>query len=234
MAASGGYVRILPMTNPIVVLASSSPRRKELLSWMGMDFSTTSADIDETPLPGENPVDYALRLAQEKAHACIRYAPFGAVVLAADTTVADGDEIIGKPLDVDDARRMLQRLRGRTHLVHTAFVTSVPSKGNSVFELCSTQVKMRRFTDKEIEDYLATGDPLDKAGAYAIQHQGFNPVEKISGCFANVMGLPLCHFERVLRRMGFDVRRFVPYRCQRELSYTCPIFKRVLAGENIG
>ena len=201
---------------------------------MGLDFTTTSADIDETPLQGELPVDYVLRIAQAKARACIGFAPFGAVVLAADTTVADGDEIIGKPVNGDDALRMLRQLRGRTHLVHTAFVTSLPSKGTTVFELCSTQVKMRRYSEDEMAAYLATGDPLDKAGAYAIQHQGFNPVEKISGCFANVMGLPLCHIERVLRRLGLDARKAVPYRCQHELSYTCPIFKRVLAGENVG
>lgn len=201
---------------------------------MELPFTTTSADVDETPRGGEEPVDYVMRLAMEKAHACERQAIFGGVILAADTTVADGDEIIGKPMDKDDALRILRQLRSRTHVVHTAIVVGVPSRGLMEYELCSTHVKMRAYSEDEINAYLLTGDSLDKAGAYAIQDQQFNPVEKISGCYASVMGLPLCHVERALRRLGFGARKGVPYRCMRELSYTCPIFKRVLAGEDVG
>lgn len=222
------------MDNLLLVLASNSPRRRELLSWLDLPFTTTAADIDETPLPGEKPADCVVRLANEKAKACARFAPFGGVILASDTIVADGSQIIGKPADIDDARRILRQLRKRTHQVYTAIVLNIPSRGIGRDDLCSTAVKMRTYTDEEIEGYLLTGDPMDKAGAYAIQHPGFHPVERINGCFASVMGLPLCHVERSLRKMGFGSRDGVPYRCQRELAYTCPIFKRVLSGENIG
>jgi septum formation protein len=204
------------------------------MSWTGDEFSRASAEIDETPLAGESPEDYVMRLAREKARVCANQAPFGGLVLAADTTVADLGRIIGKPADREDARRILLQLRNRTHDVHTAIVLSNPSKGISREELCSTRVKMRDYTSEEIETYLDSGDPMDKAGAYGIQNEIFNPVAKMTGCFASVMGLPLCHLERVLRRLGYKAQEEIPYRCQNELSYTCPIFKRVLAGEDIG
>lgn len=222
------------MTDPLIVLASNSPRRREMMAWMDIPFTTTVADVDETPRTGETPEDYVMRLVREKAHACERQAPFNAVILAADTTVADGDEIIGKPFDSEDAARMLRKLRSRTHTVHTAVVVGVPSRGLNEVELCSTHVKMRAYSDEDIASYILTGDPKDKAGAYAIQNEEFNPVEKLSGCFASVMGLPLCHIERALRRLGFGWRKSVPYHCQRELAYTCPVFKRILAGEDVG
>jgi len=222
------------MTSLEIVLASNSPRRRELLTWMSLPFTTTAADIDETPLAGELPADYVQRLAQEKARACQRQAGFGAVILAADTTVADGDEIIGKPRDRADALRILRQLRGRTHLVHTAIVVGVPSRGLTTEELCSTEVRMRRYSEEDLLAYVESDDPLDKAGAYAIQNPQFDPVQNISGCYASVMGLPLCHLERSLRRLGFGARKGIPYRCMRELAYTCPIFKRVLAGEDVG
>lgn len=205
-----------------------------MLAWMEVPFTTTAADVDETPLAGETPEVYVTRLAREKARACERQAPFNAVILAADTTVADGSQIIGKPLDAEDAARMLRQLRNRHHMVHTAVVVGLPSRGLTELELCSTRVKMRAYTEEELTIYIQSGDPLDKAGAYAIQHEGFDPVEKLSGCYASVMGLPLCHIERALRRLGFGVRKRVPYRCQRELAYTCPVFKSILAGEDVG
>lgn len=222
------------MTSLEIVLVSNSPRRRELLTWMDLPFTATAADIDETPLAGELPADYVQRLAQEKARACQRQAGFGAVILAADTTVADGDEIIGKPRDREDALRILRQLRGRSHLVHTAIVVGVPSRGLTTEELCSTEVRMRRYSEEDLLAYVDSDDPLDKAGAYAIQNPQFDPVQKISGCYASVMGLPLCHLERSLRRLGFGARKGIPYRCMRELAYTCPIFKRVLAGEDVG
>lgn len=205
-----------------------------MLEWLEVPFTTTAADVNETPLPDESPEDYVIRLAREKARACEREAPFNAVILAADTTVSDDNRIIGKPLDAADAARMLRQLRNRSHMVHTAVVVGVPSRGLSELELCSTRVKMRAYSDDELLAYVESGDPLDKAGAYAIQNAGFDPVEKLSGCYASVMGLPLCHVERALTRLGFGVRKRLPYRCQRELAYTCPVFKRILAGEDTG
>jgi septum formation protein len=217
-----------------IVLASNSPRRKEILEWTGLPFTTHSADIDETPKENELPMDHVLRLAEAKAKASAGFAPFNGIVLAADTTVAEEETIMGKPADINDARRMLIRLRGRMHYVHTAIVVLVPSKGIKQSAICSTQVHMRKYSDDELEAYLKTGDPMDKAGAYAIQHSEFRPVIKFSGCFASVMGLPLCHFERTLRRLGFGERRETPFQCQNQLSYSCPIYKHVLNGEEVG
>lgn len=222
------------MEKPKIVLASNSPRRQQLLAWTELPFTTTSAGIDESARPGEDPGQYVTRLAREKARACEREAVFGGIILTADTTVADGDEILGKPVDAQDAVRILKRLRNRTHVVHTAIVIGIPSRGLARYELCSTEVKMRGYTDAEIDAYVQSGDPLDKAGAYAIQHAQFDPVRKISGCYASVMGLPLCHFERSLRQLGFDANKGLPSRCMRELEYDCPIYKRVLAGEDVG
>lgn len=222
------------MNLPPIVLASSSPRRSEILSWAGLSFTTHPADIDETPINGENPEVYVMRLAEKKAQVSSGFAPFNGLVLAADTIVVDGYELLGKPVDSEDARRMLIRLRGRTHQVHTALVIAVPSKGIKEQSLCSTDVHMRKYSDIELQAYLDTGDPLDKAGGYGIQHTDFRPVVKFSGCFASVMGFPLCHFEKLLRNMGFGDRKAIPYICQEHLSYSCPIFQHVLKGENVG
>jgi MAF protein len=222
------------MTLPEIVLASNSPRRREILGWTGLRFSTHAADVDETPQPGETPMEHVQRLAEAKGRACASFAPFNGLVLAADTIVVDDEEIMGKPKDVEDARRMLLQLRGRMHAVHTAILLMIPSKGIMHATKCSTAVHMRRYTNEEIETYLATGDPLDKAGAYAIQHPHFRPVVKFGGCYASVMGLPLCHLERTMRKMGFGERREIPFQCQNALSYACPIYKLVLNGEDVG
>jgi MAF protein len=222
------------MSELSLVLASNSPRRKYILSWMGVNVSIRPADVDETPLPDENPVEYVQRLAVSKARKSSGSAGFKELLIAADTTVSDGKEIIGKPADAAKAREILLRLRGRVHFVHTAVVISSPAFGRMESELCTTRVRMRRYTDEEIEAYIKTGDPMDKAGAYAIQNEQFHPVDQMKGCFASVMGLPLCHVERTLRRMGYGERLNVPYICQDKLSYNCPIFQRVLRGEDVG
>lgn len=222
------------MKVPPIVLASNSPRRSEILGWTGLPFSTHPANIDETPLPGELAEEYVMRLAEQKAHVSSNYAPFNGLVLAADTTVADGTLLLGKPVNLEDARQMLIRLRGRTHQVHTALVVSIPSRGIKENTLCSTDVHMRKYTDEELQAYLETGDPIDKAGGYAIQHSEFRPVVKFSGCFASVMGFPLCHFEWLLRHMGYGDRKEIPYICQEHLSYSCPIYQHVLKGEIAG
>ena len=222
------------MSDISIVLASNSPRRKQILSWSGLNFVVRPADVDETPLPDELPEEYVQRLAAAKGRKMSGSAGFKELLLAADTTVAENKEIIGKPEDAADARRILQLLRGRVHFVHTAIVVLSPASGRVEKELCTTRVRLRRYTDEEIDAYIKTGDPLDKAGAYAIQNQEFHPVDQLKGCYASVMGLPLCHFERVLRRMGYGERKNVPYVCQDALSYNCPIFQRVLNGEDVG
>jgi septum formation protein len=222
------------MSDVSIVLASNSPRRRELLAWLGLDFTVRPADVDETEKPGEDPQVYVQRLALVKARKMSGSAGFKELVLAADTTVTDGRAILGKPKDAAEASLMLHKLRGRVHFVHTAIVVLSPASGRIEKELCSSRVRLRPFSDEEIEAYVKTGDPLDKAGAYAIQNAEFMPVEKFKGCYASVMGLPLCHVERVLRRMGYGERKSLPFTCQKKLSYNCPIYSRVLDGEDIG
>ncbi|MBG0786300.1 MAG: septum formation inhibitor Maf [Anaerolineaceae bacterium] len=208
------------------MLASNSPRRKELLALFGWPFEVIPADIDESQKTGESAVAYVRRLAREKAQAIA--ATQEGLVLAADTIVVDGAELLGKPVDDADARRMLIQLRGRTHQVYTGIALIETASGVRVETVCQTNVPMRNYSDTEIEAYIQTGDPLDKAGAYAIQHNGFHPVEKLEGCYASVMGLPLCHLTVALRRLGWQAPADLPERCQATLHYDCPVFKEIL------
>ena len=212
---------------PSILLASNSPRRKELLGWTGLVFSVHAEDIDETVLEGESPCTYVSRLALQKAQAAAKRTP-GKLILAADTTVADGDEILGKPVDREDAKRMLLQLRGHVHWVHTALTLIDAEKSESISELCTTPVEMREYTNAELERYLDTNDPLDKAGAYAIQHSEFHPVIHMSGCYASVIGLPLCHLVRGLRKLGADDLSAIPTACQKNLRYDCPVTRQIL------
>jgi MAF protein len=214
----------------MIILASSSPRRRELLGLTGLPYQVAKADIDETPLPGESAADYTVRLSREKAQAVASTVTESALILAADTTVADEDVILGKPADPNEARAMLQRLRGRVHQVFTALTLLDTASGRSVTEVAVTNVPMRDYTDAEIEAYIATGDPFDKAGGYAIQHAGFHPVSITSGCYSNVMGLPLCHLARALRVFGIAPDGDVPQRCQQHQAYTCDVTGVILAG----
>jgi MAF protein len=209
-----------------LILASNSPRRRELISLFGWPFTVLPADIDESRKADESPIDYVRRLACEKAQAIA--ARETGLVIAADTIVADGNELLGKPVDEDDARRMLGQLRGRTHQVYTGIAVINTETGESVDDVCRTDVPMRQYSDEEIEQYIATRDPMDKAGAYAIQHPGFHPVEGLAGCYASVMGLPLCHLMAGLRKLGFQPVADLPARCQAWLAYDCPVFSSIL------
>lgn len=206
---------------PPLILASNSPRRRQLLALTGWKFIVSAADVDESLYANENPANYVLRLAETKVRAI--KADADQVVLAADTTVVDGSEILGKPQDIAEATRMLKRLRGHAHQVYTGVAVFRPSDGLLLKDLCVTEVPMRDYSDEEIDAYVQTGDPLDKAGAYAIQHPGFQPVARMDGCFASVMGLPVCHVIRLMRQMdiqpGTDF--FVP--CETLLEYQCPV-----------
>lgn len=214
-----------------LVLASNSPRRKQLLALGGWEFSMAVADVDESQRPGESPGDYVLRLAATKARASASTAPGAAIVIAADTAVVDGDEIMGKPADARDAVRMLEQLRGHTHQVYTGLALLRPSDGCALTDLSVTDVPMRDYSDAEIAAYVQTGDPLDKAGAYAIQHPGFQPVQGMAGCFASVMGLPLCRLTVLLRQFGVFPMMDVARLCQAEIKYDCSISRAVLRGE---
>lgn len=222
------------MTLPRLLLASTSPRRRELIGWTGWPYRLTSANIDETPLPDEPPAAYVQRLARSKALTAGPHAGPDEIVLAADTTVADGLQILGKPQDIAEAESMLRQLRGRTHQVLTAIAVLDPRSGALETELCVSSVPMRNYSDAEMVAYINSGDPLDKAGAYAIQNGAFRPVADFSGCYACVVGLPLCHLQRTLSRLGYPAPEDVPTTCQSHLNYHCPIYPQVLRGEQVG
>lgn len=201
-----------PSAPPPLILASSSPRRRELLASLGVEFTIVKPEIDETQLPDEAPIAYVQRLSREKAQAVLRHNSTPAVILAADTVVilaadtigiTEQGDLLGKPVDAADARQMLQRLRARQHTVCTA-VTVIHSNAAEpplqMTELVTTAVHMRDYSDAEIDAYVATGDPFDKAGSYAIQHTEFNPVARIDGSYTNVVGLPLEAVQPLLAR----------------------------------
>jgi len=217
---------------PFVILASNSPRRRELLSLTGWSFISSPANIDETPLAGEKPDSYVGRLAREKALSC-RTKQSG-LILAADTIVVDAGQLLGKPANAADAACMLRQLRGHTHQVMTAFALLDRASNHLEQGICVTDVPMRRYSDDEIQAYIDTGDPLDKAGAYAIQHAGFHPVEKFQGCFSSVMGLPLCHIARLAARFDLPVSTDMVAGCEKTNRYTCPIHMLVVGGAEIG
>ena len=214
-------------------LASNSPRRRELLALCGWDYDLLPAQVNEDPLPDEDGVDYVQRLAKNKAYAAANQCDTAGVIIAADTTVVDRQPdgksiLLGKPRDNGEAREMLSNLRGHFHQVHTAIVVLSKFDGRMISDLCTTHVPMRNYTDAEIDAYVASGDAMDKAGAYAIQHIGFHPVEKMAGCFANVMGLPLCHLVRSLFKLELIPPVDVPQACQQALDYHCPVYPQIL------
>ena len=184
-----------------VVLASQSPRRRELLNLIGMRHEVRPAHIDESVLPGEEPLPHAERLARGKALAIAAEEP-DALVIGSDTIVVVDGEILGKPGDEDEARRMLRRLSGREHLVFTA--VAVAHGGRIVSSVEEVGVVFRQLTDEEIDAYVATGEPLDKAGGYGIQGYGATIVERIEGDYFAVMGLALGRMVRLMAELGFE------------------------------
>lgn len=199
-----------------------------MLSLTGLDFQVQPADINEALLPDEHPWEHVLRLAQAKAREAVRLSGGSRFFLAADTIVVDADAILGKPVDQQEAASMLKGLRGHTHQVFTGLALCQTQKNHMVTDICIVDVPMRNFSDEELNTYVASGDPLDKAGAYAIQHEDFQPVDNLQGCFAGVMGLPLCHLVRMLKRMDVSLKEDIPSRCQAELMYTCPVWQDIL------
>ncbi|MBN1537090.1 MAG: septum formation protein Maf [Anaerolineales bacterium] len=220
-----------------ILLASNSPRRRELLSLGGWPFEVVSGEVDERPTPSESSREYVLRLAQEKAKAGGVQRMAGDVVVAADTAVVDHENgaelILGKPQDALEAESMLGWLRGRIHRVYSGIAVLRIDDDLLESDVCCTAVPMRHYSDDEMLAYIATGDPLDKAGAYAIQHPDFHPVENLSGCYANVMGLPLCHLTRILASMGLLPKTDIAAACQTALHYKCSIYSKILAGDHL-
>jgi septum formation protein len=185
----------------MLVLASSSPRRSELLRNAAIPFDSLASDVPEQPKAGEKPLELAMRLARAKADAVAQWRP-QAFVLGADTIVVVENKVLGKPKDAEDAARMLRLLSDREHDVTTAVCLIFPNASERITTSETTRVYFSHLSDEDIADYVATGEPMDKAGAYAIQGIAGRWIEKIEGDYFNVVGLPVSKVYRVLRQSG--------------------------------
>ncbi len=209
-----------------LILASGSPRRRQLLSLLGLPFVIKAAGVDERQLAGEDPSDLVLRVSQAKALA-IADVRRDELVVAADTIVVLGAEVLLKPRDADDAARMLKDLRGRAHSVYSGVVVWHPHTRRIVRELGKTDVWMRDYSDEEITSYVESGDPLDKAGAYAIQHPVFRPVEQLNGCYLGVMGLSICHLLQLLRQIDLPFQAELASLEAAHHRYECKLYDNI-------
>ena len=182
-----------------VILASGSPRRHDLLAMIGIEHEVIPADIDESRLDGERPLEHVERLSREKGVTIAARFP-DSLVISADTIVVEDGDVLGKPRDAAEARTMLRRLAGRTHLVYTAVATTLAGRTLSAVEEVS--VTFLPLSDRTIASYVSTGEPMDKAGSYGIQGYGATLVERIDGDFFSVMGLPIARLVAMLRELG--------------------------------
>ncbi|HQC64036.1 MAG TPA: Maf family protein [Anaerolineaceae bacterium] len=219
-------------SNPIMeekrklILASASPRRRELLALLGLPFDLRPGTYPE-PQKGEQ---YALEFVRALAVAKgqnVASSP-GEIIFSADTIVLIDGKVLGKPADDEDARRTLGILRGRPHDVYTAINLFEVSSGGSRCEVCKTTVHMRQWSDEEQQAYIYKGTYHDKAGGYAIQDDSFHPVERIEGCYANVMGLPLCLLYRMFKEKGLPLPANLPEACQAYTGTSCNYYPDVL------
>jgi septum formation protein len=217
-----------------LILASASPRRPELIRLLGLPFTVQVADVHEESVTQPDPAENARQTAALKAEAVVaalaaradRLAD-KAIVVAADTTVAIDGRMLAKPAGENEAWQMLRLLRGRNHHVYTGLTLIQPETGHTIYDVAVTAVTMRHYSDAEIAAYIAGGDPMDKAGAYAIQHPEFRPAAALEGCYANVVGLPLCHLACALHEMSvaLPVKRSAV--CPPEPSQ-CPFYPTLL------
>ena len=201
-----------------IVLASASPRRRELLARLGKPFDVIPAGTEEFVNPGTTPAQAIQQIARQKATAVAAFDRSETVMIGADTAVILGSEVLGKPSDREAALRMLWQLRGQTHQVVTALAIVENPSGNCAVSHVTTAVTMHACTDREMEEYVSSGESDDKAGAYAIQGFGRELVESIQGCYLNVVGLPLCELSRMLSAVGLEV----PARCYLPGGGLCP------------
>ena len=185
------------------ILASSSPRRRELLTSIGLDFEVIPSHVPEEYQRGEAPEEYVARLSRDKAQAIAEKHP-GRWIIAADTTVLLGEELLEKPVDRADAARMLATIAGRTHIVYTGVTLQHAARGWHDTRVAESEVRMLPLSAAEIDWYVKTGEPLDKAGAYAVQGIGAMFIESIHGSYTNVVGLPLALLFQMLRKAGID------------------------------
>lgn len=214
------------------ILASQSPRRQALVNLLRYPFMVMAADVDEAsitdPAPARNVVATAVLKAHTIAH---QVKPGEYVILAADTTVALADQMLGKPRDANDATRMLKALRNRTHEVHTGFVLLDLRNGKQLARVTTAVVTMRDYSDAEIAAYVASGDPLDKAGAYAVQHPLFQPAAHLEGCYLAVVGLSVCDLIDALDEWKIprraDLTAVLQAHHVADQVYPCPIYKKL-------
>jgi len=192
------------MNNTPIILASNSPRRRDILRQVGVVFTSDAADVDELVLPGEKSDIYAVRVALDKARVVAARTAAG-IVVAADTVVVLDDAILGKPVDDRDAERMLAKLSGKMHRVITGLAVLDTGTGKTRMESADTRVWFRTLTQDQIVSYVSTGESLDKAGAYGIQGKGSLLVDRIEGCYFNVVGLPLSLLDRMLADFGIKL-----------------------------
>jgi septum formation protein len=192
-------------THPTIILASNSPRRRELLHQIGLSFATVPSHVDEQVLNGESPESYAVRVALDKARAAAARAGSG-IIIAADTIVVLGGRILGKPANSRDAEQMLSLLSGKMHIVITGLAIMDAVTGKTVTGISLTRVWFKDLSKDEIVSYIEGGEPLDKAGAYGIQGKGALFVKQIKGCYFNVVGLPLSLLGELLH--NFNIKLF--------------------------
>lgn len=228
----------------MLILATNSPRRKQLLGSIGWDFISITPEIDEQVIEGESPEEYTQRVARAKAQAArnqpgVRWTK-GDLILAADTAVIDpgwgrnsegerNQMILGKPTSVGKAEEMLISLRGRTHQVCTS-ITVLEPVGGTIREATEfSEVRMRYYTVNEMNEYISSGDPFDKAGGYAIQHPTFQPVQQVSGCYPNVVGLPVCQVVRLAAEFGHDHKIKEMESCHKS-DIPCWVYRRAFQG----
>jgi len=185
------------------ILASRSPRRRELLASIGLEFDVVPSNIPEVRGEDESPEEYVARLSREKAAAIAREHP-SRWIIAADTTVLLGDQMLEKPLDDEDAKRMLATIAGRTHIVYTGVTLQNIERQHHETRVATSEVRMLPLDARDVAWYVATGEPLDKAGAYAVQGIGAMFIDSIHGSYTNVVGLPLATLFQMLRKAGLD------------------------------
>ena len=205
-----------------IVLASESQRRREIIRALDAAVEIVPSGIDERPaIPGEQAEDYVGSIAADKAGAVSVNGHSEALVIGADTSVVLEGKILGKPVDEAEARVMLKALRGRSHRVVTG--VTVARDGMSASSVTSSDVAMREYSDAEMEAYIESGEPFDKAGGYAIQDREFAPVSGLRGCYLNVVGFPLCEVMRLMSEVGVDVRLRPEWRAPKRCPSDCPV-----------
>ena len=215
-----------------LILASQSPRRRQLIGLLGYPFVVTAVPVNESSITHSNPLLNTQETARLKAHAVVDVLDTVAkaerrIVVAADTTVVIDGRLLGKPTSAAEATTMLQLLRGRSHQVHTGLTVIDLTDGHEIAAVQTSTVTMREYTDAEIAAYVASSDPMDKAGAYAIQHPTFQPVAQLEGCFTGVMGLSLCHLITILQQLGLPVRARATAVTAAHQHYPCPLLNDI-------